>query len=194
MQRQQRAKAAFCLVAVEILQRSGNNKGIGSSNNQAGNCTWAISSDRASNNRWALRRMDSKQNRRGLPDSKLLSFASPKESNQRKGDPGLPPLRGALAQPQTSGAAQLARSAARPRAQTVLAEHHRSFTSERGGAQGKVGQRRFCVRFAHVSLGVGEAGYARLAGFWVRFLILLPCAPPSSGDRSGDFGEDCLSA
>jgi hypothetical protein len=26
-----------------------------------------------------------------LPDSKLLSFASPKESNQRKGDPGLPP-------------------------------------------------------------------------------------------------------
>jgi hypothetical protein len=26
-----------------------------------------------------------------LPDSKLLSFASPKESNQRKGAPGLPP-------------------------------------------------------------------------------------------------------
>jgi hypothetical protein len=25
---------------------------------------------------------------RGLPDSKSLSFASPKESNQRKGDPG----------------------------------------------------------------------------------------------------------
>jgi len=26
-----------------------------------------------------------------LPDSKILSFASPKESIQRKGDPGLPP-------------------------------------------------------------------------------------------------------
>jgi len=26
------------------------------------------------------------QNRRGLSDSKLLSFASPKESSQRKGD------------------------------------------------------------------------------------------------------------
>ena len=32
----------------------------------------------------------------GLPGSKLLSFASPKESSQRKGDPGLPPLRGTL--------------------------------------------------------------------------------------------------
>ncbi len=31
------------------------------------------------------------KNRRGLPDSKLLSFASPKESSQRNGDPGLPP-------------------------------------------------------------------------------------------------------
>jgi hypothetical protein len=36
------------------------------------------------------------QNRRELPGSKLLSFASPKESSQRNGDPGLPPLRGTL--------------------------------------------------------------------------------------------------
>ena len=27
---------------------------------------------------------------RGLPGGKLLSFASPKESNQRKGDPAIP--------------------------------------------------------------------------------------------------------
>jgi len=32
---------------------------------------------------------------RGWPDSQSLSFASPKESNQRKGDPGSSPLRGA---------------------------------------------------------------------------------------------------
>jgi hypothetical protein len=36
---------------------------------------------------------DVKQDRRGLPDSKFLSFASPKERNQRKGDLGLPLLR-----------------------------------------------------------------------------------------------------
>ena len=40
--------------------------------------------------------IEQSQNRRGLPDSKLLSFASPNESSQRKGDPGLPPLRGSL--------------------------------------------------------------------------------------------------
>ncbi|MBI5438087.1 MAG: hypothetical protein HY936_03940 [Nitrosomonadales bacterium] len=56
-----------------------------------------------------------KQHRRGLPGSKLLSFASPKESSQRKGDPGLPPLRGVLSSGQA--AAELAL-----RAQTVLAE------------------------------------------------------------------------
>jgi hypothetical protein len=39
-----------------------------------------------------------------------------KESNPRKGDPGLPPLRGSLKKSQTSGAAELAL-----RAQTVLA-------------------------------------------------------------------------
>ena len=43
---------------------------------------------------------------------------------------------GSLDQTQTSGAAQLARSATRPRAQTVLAQPHRSFVSDRGGAQG----------------------------------------------------------
>ncbi len=36
-----------------------------------------------------------------------------------------------------------------------------------GGAQGKVSQRRFCVRCAHAYF-FGEAGIARLAGFGVR--------------------------
>jgi len=44
-----------------------------------------------------------------------------KKSNQKKAIPGLPPLRGSLDFSITSGAAELARSAARPRAQTVLA-------------------------------------------------------------------------
>jgi hypothetical protein len=57
------------------------------------------------------------QLRRGLPGSKLLSFASPKESSQRKGDPGLPPLRGPLRCSTGQAAAELAL-----RAQTVLAE------------------------------------------------------------------------
>ena len=39
-----------------------------------------------------------------------------------KGDPGLPPLRGTLRCSTGQAAAQLARSATRPRAQTILAE------------------------------------------------------------------------
>jgi len=46
-----------------------------------------------------------------------------KESNQRKGDPGLPPLRGPLRCSAGQAAAELARSATRPRAQTVLADY-----------------------------------------------------------------------
>jgi|SRR3989338_4165518 len=72
----------------------------------------------------------------GSPAASHFLLLRQKESNPRKGDPGLPPLRGSLDQPQTSGAAQLARSATRPRAQTVLAQPHRSFASDRGGAQG----------------------------------------------------------
>ena len=55
---------------------------------------------------------------RGLPGGKLLSFASPKESNQRKGDPGLPPLRGDLRCSTGQAATELAL-----RAQTVLADN-----------------------------------------------------------------------
>jgi hypothetical protein len=56
------------------------------------------------------------QHCRRLPDSKLLFLASPRKSNQKKGDPSAPLLRGSLDISQTSGAAQLAL-----RAQTVLA-------------------------------------------------------------------------
>jgi hypothetical protein len=72
----------------------------------------------------------------GSPAASNFLLLRQKESYQRKGDPGLPPLRGTLDQPQASGAAQLARSATRPRTQTVLAQPHRSFVSDRGGAQG----------------------------------------------------------
>jgi hypothetical protein len=44
-------------------------------------------------------------------------YIIPKESNQRKGDPGLPPLRGSLRCSTAQAAAELAL-----RAQTVLAE------------------------------------------------------------------------
>jgi hypothetical protein len=54
---------------------------------------------------------------RGLPGGKLLSFASPKESNQRKGDPGSSALRAALYCSLAKAAAELAL-----RAQTVLAD------------------------------------------------------------------------
>jgi len=57
------------------------------------------------------------ENRRGLPGSKLPSFASPKEGNRRKGDPGLPLLRGTLRCSAGQAAAELAL-----RAQTVLAD------------------------------------------------------------------------
>jgi len=69
--------------------------------------------------RWlckATQHQEQNQNRRGLPGSKLPSFASPKEGNRRKGDPSLPPLRGSLDQPQASGAAQLDLAGRTPRA------------------------------------------------------------------------------
>ncbi|OYY45621.1 MAG: hypothetical protein B7Y56_06855 [Gallionellales bacterium 35-53-114] len=59
-----------------------------------------------------------------------------KKSIQKKAIPGLPPLRGSLAFSPTSGAAELARSATQPRAQTVLAQLHRLLVKKRGGAQG----------------------------------------------------------
>jgi hypothetical protein len=85
----------------------------------------------------------------GCPAASHFFLLRQRKSNQKEGDPGLPPLRGTLDQPQASGAAQLARSATRPRAQTVLAQPHRLFASDRGGAQGLKSKDRCSVRFAH---------------------------------------------
>ena len=60
------------------------------------------------------------QLRRGQPGGWLLSFARPKESNQRKGRPGSPALRAPLRYSTRRAAAELAL-----RAQTVLAEFSR---------------------------------------------------------------------
>jgi len=76
-----------------------------------------------------------------LPGSKLLSFVSPKESSQRKGDPGLPPLRGTLDQSQASGAAQLDLAGRTPRAplrdSNSARLNLRFLATDWGGAQGK---------------------------------------------------------
>ena len=61
-----------------------------------------------------------KQLRRGSPAAAYLSCFA-KKGMPKKAIPGLPPLRGSLNFSSTSGAAELARSAAQPRAQTVLA-------------------------------------------------------------------------
>jgi hypothetical protein len=53
----------------------------------------------------------------GSPAASYFLLLRQKESNQRKGDPGLPPLRGTLRCSASQAAAELAL-----RAQTVLAE------------------------------------------------------------------------
>jgi len=60
----------------------------------------------------------------------------------KKAIPGLPPLRGSREKSPSCGAAELARSAAQPRAQTILAQEHRMMMIFLGGAQGKVGQQQ----------------------------------------------------
>jgi len=73
-----------------------------------------------------------------------------KESNQRKGDPGLPPLRGTLDQPQASGAAQLDLAGRTPRAplrdSNSARLNLRFLAADRGGAQGKVNQKPKATR------------------------------------------------
>jgi hypothetical protein len=66
----------------------------------------------------------------------------PRKSNQKEGDPGLPrqpvfcKTCGIPLIVYNSGAAELARFATRPRAQTVLAQPHRYLQTIFGGAQG----------------------------------------------------------
>jgi hypothetical protein len=59
----------------------------------------------------------------GSPAASHFFLLRQRKSNQKEGDPGLPPLRGALRCSTGQAAAELARSAARPRAQTVLADY-----------------------------------------------------------------------
>jgi len=78
----------------------------------------------------------------GQPGGWLLSFVSPKESNQRKCDPGAPPLRGALRCSTGQAAAELAalrQSSPKPPDQPALL----------GGAQGrKAGSQNLKSRWA----------------------------------------------
>jgi hypothetical protein len=46
--------------------------------------------------------------------------------------------------------------------------------------------------FAYLPRHGGQLVAHRFKDFW--FSLFIPCAPPSSAGRSGDFGEDCLSA
>jgi hypothetical protein len=58
----------------------------------------------------------------GSPAASHFFLLRQRKSNQKEGDPNPPPLRGSLRCSSGQAAAQLARSATRPRAQTVLAE------------------------------------------------------------------------
>jgi hypothetical protein len=97
----------------------------------------------------------------GSPAASHFFLLRQRKSNQKEGDPGLPPLRGTLDQPQASGAAQLDLAGRTPRAPlrdsnitSDLAEvffqpsrmascfisarlNLRSLAADRGGAQGK---------------------------------------------------------
>jgi len=77
----------------------------------------------------------------GSPAASHFLLLRQKESNQRKGDPGLPPLRGSLDQPQASGAAQLDLAGRTPRAPlrdlNSARLNLRLLAADRGGAQGK---------------------------------------------------------
>ncbi len=87
-----------------------------------------------------------KQLRREWPGSQSLFLASPRKSNQKEGDPGLPPLRGSLDQPQASGAAQLALAGhtnrAPLRSSNSARPNLRLLAADRGGTQGKLEVRK----------------------------------------------------
>src|SRR5450759_3405157 len=76
----------------------------------------------------------------GSPATSHFLLLRQKESNPRKGDPGLPPLRGTLDQPQASGAAQLDLAGRTPRAplrdSNIARLNLRFLAADRGGAQG----------------------------------------------------------
>jgi hypothetical protein len=76
----------------------------------------------------------------GRPAASHFFLLRQRKSNQKEGDPGLPPLRGTLDQPQASGAAQLDLAGRTPRAplrdSNSARLNLRSLAADRGGAQG----------------------------------------------------------
>ena len=97
----------------------------------------------------------------GSPAASYFLLLRQKESNQRKGDPGLPPLRGTLDQPQASGAAQLDLAGRTPRAplrdSNSARLNLRSLAADRGGAQGKEKQKMLCALRAQFCFAVRVA-------------------------------------
>src|SRR5450756_2970461 len=76
----------------------------------------------------------------GSPAASHFFLLRQRKSNQKKGDPGLPPLRGSLDQPQASRAAQLDLAGRTPRAplrdSNSARLNLRFLAADRGGAQG----------------------------------------------------------
>ena len=76
----------------------------------------------------------------GRPAASHFFLLRQRKSNQKEGDPGLPPLRGSLNQPQASGAAQLDLAGRTPRAplrdSNSARLNPRLLAADRGGAQG----------------------------------------------------------
>jgi hypothetical protein len=76
----------------------------------------------------------------GSPAASHFFLLRQRKSNQKEGDPGLPPLRGSLNQPQGSGAAQLDLAGCIPRAPLRDSNsahlNLRSLAADRCGAQG----------------------------------------------------------
>src|SRR5450759_5485752 len=111
----------------------------------------------------------------GSPAASHFFLLRQRKSNQKEGDPGLPPLRGTLDQPQASGAAQLDLAGRTPR--TPLRDSNSArlnlhfLAADRGGAQGMKNQNLkivgwencpplfYCprgqVRLAHPTLAYG---------------------------------------
>jgi hypothetical protein len=98
----------------------------------------------------ALTRVD--LGREFVPHAEILSFASPKESIQRKGDPKVAPLRVTLRFSKAAAAAELA-PALRPGTQTVLADFPAAFCDARRDL-------REPVRGGASSLGLGKEWFS----------------------------------
>src|SRR5450759_5035709 len=85
----------------------------------------------------------------GSPTASHFFLLRQRKSNQKEGDPGFPPLRGTLDQPQASGAAQLDLARRTPRAplrdSNSARLNLRLLVSDRGGAQGKRAVRKECI-------------------------------------------------